>query len=62
MPLTHLIFDLDNTLYPPSRGVVERVDARINQFMIDRLGLTPEQLLGEPDPFLAAGIDELRAR
>jgi hypothetical protein len=29
---------------------------------IDRLGLTPEQLLGEPDPFLAAGIDELRAR
>jgi putative hydrolase of the HAD superfamily len=42
VPLTHLIFDLDNTLYPPSRGVVERVDARINQFMIDRLGLTPE--------------------
>ena len=39
MPLTHLIFDLDNTLYPPSRGVVERVDARITQFMVDRLGL-----------------------
>jgi putative hydrolase of the HAD superfamily len=39
LPLTHLIFDLDNTLYPPSRGVVERVDARITQFMVDRLGL-----------------------
>ena len=39
MPLTHLIFDLDNTLYPPSRGVVERVDARITQFMVDRLGI-----------------------
>ncbi len=39
--LTHLIFDLDNTLYPPSRGVVERVDARITAFMIDRLGLEP---------------------
>lgn len=41
MALTHLIFDLDNTLYPPSRGVVERVDARINHFMIERLGMTP---------------------
>jgi len=41
--LTHLIFDLDNTLYPRSRGVVERVDARINRYMIDRLGLSPEE-------------------
>lgn len=39
MPLTHLIFDLDNTLYPPSRGVVEQVDVRITQFMVDRLGM-----------------------
>lgn len=42
MPLTHVIFDLDNTLYPPSRGVVERVDDRINRFMIERLGLAPD--------------------
>ncbi len=42
MTLSHLIFDLDNTLYPPSRGVVERVDARINHFMIDRLGMPPD--------------------
>lgn len=41
MPLTHVIFDLDNTLYPPSRGVVDRVDDRINRFMIERLGLAP---------------------
>jgi putative hydrolase of the HAD superfamily len=40
--LPHLIFDLDNTLYPPSRGVVERVDARINRFMIERLGVAPD--------------------
>jgi len=39
MTPTHLIFDLDNTLYPPSRGVVERVDDRINRFMTERLGL-----------------------
>ncbi len=42
MTLTHLICDLDNTLYPPSRGVVERVDALINRFMIERLGMAPE--------------------
>jgi len=38
--LTHLIFDLDNTLYPPSRGVVERVDALINAYMVERLGMS----------------------
>jgi putative hydrolase of the HAD superfamily len=42
MSLTHLICDLDNTLYPPSRGVVERVDALINRFMIERLGMAPD--------------------
>jgi putative hydrolase of the HAD superfamily len=41
VPLTHLIFDLDNTRYPPSREAVERVDARISHFMIDRLGMAP---------------------
>jgi putative hydrolase of the HAD superfamily len=43
VPFTHLIFDLDNTLYPPSRGVVERVDARITQFLVDRLGLARDE-------------------
>lgn len=42
MAITQLIFDLDNTLYPPTRGVVERVDARINRYMVDRLGMSPE--------------------
>jgi putative hydrolase of the HAD superfamily len=42
VPLTHVIFDLDNTLYPPSRGVVERVDDRINRFMVERLGMRPD--------------------
>jgi putative hydrolase of the HAD superfamily len=38
--ISHLIFDLDNTLYPPTRGVVERVDVLIDRFMIERLGMT----------------------
>jgi putative hydrolase of the HAD superfamily len=40
--LTHLIFDLDNTLYPPSLGVVERVHALITDFMVERLAMTRE--------------------
>ena len=36
---THVIFDLDNTLYPPDRGVVERVDVLITRFVVARLGL-----------------------
>jgi putative hydrolase of the HAD superfamily len=36
---THVIFDLDNTLYPPDRGVVERVDVLITRFVGERLGL-----------------------
>jgi putative hydrolase of the HAD superfamily len=40
--LTHLLFDLDDTLYPPGLGVVARVDRRITAFMVERLGMTPE--------------------
>jgi putative hydrolase of the HAD superfamily len=47
---THLIFDLDNTLYPPACGVVARVDVRINGFMRERLGIDP------------VAVDELRER
>ncbi len=43
MRLSHLVFDLDNTLYPPTCGVVERVDALITAFMTERLGMTPHE-------------------
>ena len=38
-PLTHLIFDLDDTLYAPHLGVVQRVNARIDLFIREHLGL-----------------------
>jgi len=38
-PLTHLIFDLDDTLYAPNLGVVQRVNARIDLFIREHLGL-----------------------
>lgn len=41
MALSHLVFDLDNTLYPPTCGVVERVHELITAFMVERLAMTP---------------------
>ncbi len=40
--LSHLVFDLDNTLYSPVCGVVERVDTAITAFMVERLGMTAD--------------------
>ena len=37
--VSHLIFDLDDTLYPPSAGVVGRVHVLISEFMVERLGM-----------------------
>jgi putative hydrolase of the HAD superfamily len=40
--LSHIdawIFDLDDTLYPREQGVMALVQARINAFMIDAVGL-----------------------
>jgi len=34
-----LLLDLDETLYPRGNGVLRRIDARINSFMTDRLGI-----------------------
>lgn len=48
--LTHLIFDLDNTLYAPHLGVVQRVNARIDLFIREHLGL------------VGADVDTLRER
>jgi putative hydrolase of the HAD superfamily len=48
--LSHLVFDLDNTLYAPTCGVVERVHDAITAFMVERLDMT------------AADADALRAR
>jgi len=38
MMWTHWILDLDNTLYSAQTGVFDRVDVRIQQYLMDRLG------------------------
>jgi putative hydrolase of the HAD superfamily len=40
---TTFFFDLDDTLYPPSTGLWEAIAGRINLYMIEKMGLTPEQ-------------------
>ncbi len=41
-----LLLDVDNTLYPPSRGVVERVDALINRYLVERVGIDAAEVDG----------------
>lgn len=39
MPLTHILFDLDNTLYADSSGIMQMFDTRISQYVADFLQL-----------------------
>jgi putative hydrolase of the HAD superfamily len=38
-PITTIFFDLDDTLYPPQRGVWGEIARRINRYMIERVGI-----------------------
>ena len=38
-----LCFDLDNTLYPLGNGLWQAIDARIQHFVAERLGLPPDE-------------------
>jgi putative hydrolase of the HAD superfamily len=44
MPRPFLLLDIDNTLYAPSCGVVERVDALINRYLVERMGFNPTEV------------------
>lgn len=39
--IRYLIFDLDNTLYPKSAGLMQMIDRRISEYMELRLGMDP---------------------
>jgi len=39
-----LLLDLDETLYPRGNGVLARVDARINAYLRERIGIPAEQV------------------
>lgn len=64
--LTHVdtwLFDLDHTLYPPDAGLVPLVEARMNQFIMRKLGLTEDEAQALRDRYffeLGATLDGLR--
>ena len=41
MPISTVLFDLDNTLYPSSSGLMHSVDTRISEYVQSLLGLDP---------------------
>jgi putative hydrolase of the HAD superfamily len=38
-PITCIFFDVDDTLYPPERGVWNEIALRINRYMVERVGI-----------------------
>jgi pyrimidine 5'-nucleotidase len=45
MQFTTFFFDLDETLYPHATGLWDAIAGRITQYMIERLGFQPEQVV-----------------
>ena len=41
MSIRAILFDLDNTLYPATSGVMQGIDRRIGEYVEQRLGLSP---------------------
>jgi pyrimidine 5'-nucleotidase len=44
MHFTHLFFDLDDTLYPSTNGLWASIRQRMNDYMLERLRIPPEQV------------------
>jgi len=49
-----LLFDLDNTLYPPERELFGLIDVRINRFMREQVGIPAEDVDGLRREYWAA--------
>jgi putative hydrolase of the HAD superfamily len=45
MSIQAIVFDLDNTLYPASSGVMQQIDRRIGEYVEQRLGISAEDAL-----------------
>jgi len=41
-----ILFDLDNTLYPPERDLFSLIDVRINRYMVDVVAIAPAEVDG----------------
>ncbi len=52
--LRYALFDLDNTLYPAGTGLWEAIAARINLYLIERMGFSPAEAAARRRQYLAA--------
>jgi len=50
--LRFALFDLDNTIYPKSCGLMPEIGRRINRFMVERLGIAQSEVSRRRDAFL----------
>jgi putative hydrolase of the HAD superfamily len=48
------LFDLDNTLYPKSCGLMHEIGNRINRYMVERLGISEDEVSKKRDDLLKA--------
>ncbi len=42
--IKHILFDLDDTLYPTSAGLMHAISARMSEYMVTRLGIPAEDV------------------
>ncbi len=42
--LRHILFDLDETLYPHSSGLMQVINGRISLYMVQRMGMAPSDV------------------
>jgi putative hydrolase of the HAD superfamily len=52
--ITHVVFDLDDTLYPQDCGLWSAIGQRINLYMIERLGMSPQEVTQRREAYLRA--------
>jgi putative hydrolase of the HAD superfamily len=52
--LSCALFDLDNTLYPKSCGLMAEIGLRMNRYMSERLGIAPDAVREIRDSLLAS--------
>jgi putative hydrolase of the HAD superfamily len=60
MHIDTILFDLDNTLYPVSSGIMQTLDTRIIEYVCRRLQITEEQALALRQEYLATYGTTLR--
>ena len=39
--VTHWVFDLDNTLYPPAERLFDQIEVKMTDYMVQLLGIEP---------------------